>query len=254
MSFKNPSVPSRHLPAVAIIALTVTAISISVAPASAQPPARDLRPIFALRAASSAPELAVSFEESAVAVTEVTAGGDVVFFSVAREPQGFFQRVVRRVGVVAADALGEARLEPDPPGVPLKSVWAVVDLATGRYGVAAPAGFSLREVPFPGKALEAGAPGIVNRLRNQADAVDLLVVRPGVGAWTLSTWDLASEDHDGEDNDQVLASLGDLQAVEASGPPPPERFARDDVVVVILPETLRYYATRLVGPPAVRAP
>lgn len=223
--------------------------------AAARPLPRDTGPIFALRAASAAPELAVSFEETAVTVSEATPGGDVAFFSVAREPQGFFQRVVRRGGVVLADALGEARFElSEGEPVPLKSVWGIVDMASGHFAVAAPEGFRLRQIPFPGDALEAGAPGVVNRLRNRAEAVDVLVARPAVGIWTLRAWDLSPEDRDGRDDDQVLVSVGDLRPLEATGPDPPERFARDDVVIVILPETLRYYAARLVGPPVGVAP
>jgi hypothetical protein len=43
--------------------------------------------------------------------------------------------------------------------------------------------------------------------------------------------------------------LEDLEPLEASGAGPPERFARDDVIVVIDPVDLRFYATRLLGPP-----
>jgi hypothetical protein len=77
----------------------------------------------------------------------------------------------------------------------------------------------------------------------------MLVARPTVGVWSLRAWDRSPDDHDGEDNGEVLTSLGDLQPLDPSWPDPPEKFAKDDVLVVILPETLRYYATRLLGPP-----
>jgi hypothetical protein len=173
-----------------------------------------------------------------------------VFWSVAREPLGYHQRVVESQGLEVVDALGEARLEPEEGTVLLKSVWAVVDPATGGFAVGAPEGFHLREVPFPGRGFEAGAPGLVNRLRHELESIFALVVRPGVGAWRLDAWDTSEKDRDGEDDGRVLTSLEDFEPFEASGAGPPERFARDDVIVVIDPVDLRFYATRLLGPPA----
>ena len=204
------------------------------------------------RSASAPPELVVRFEEASVAASELTPGGEVVFFSMAREPQGYVQRVVRRIGWEVADRLGEARYAPEGGAVPLKSVWAVADVASGKFAVAAPAGFRLEEISFPGNAFEVGAPGVVNRLRHAFSTVDMLQVRPGVGAWFLRAYDAGSGDRDGADDDRVTTAPEDAVPV---GPvlgagPPPERFAADDVIVVINPRDLRFYAARLIGPPA----
>jgi hypothetical protein len=66
----------------------------------------------------------------------------------------------------------------------------------------------------------------------------------------LRTWDLAPEDRDETDDDRVLTSLEDFVPLQTGGPDPPERYARDDVFVVVDPRSLRVYATRLLGPPA----
>lgn len=215
--------------------------------------AESARPRIGVRSASAPPELLVSFEEAAVVVAGATEGSDVAFYSIAREPRGAYQSVVRRSGLAYADAQGEARFDvesgPEGGGVPLKSVWAVVDLATGAYAVAAPEGFDLRPVPLPGQAFQVGAPGVVNRLRHEYPSVDLLVVRPGVGAWSLRSVDQGPTDHDPADDDRVLTSLEDLESLDGLGTPPPERYGRDDVVIFIEPGELRYAATRLLGPP-----
>ncbi|HSL81913.1 MAG TPA: hypothetical protein VLF66_04005, partial [Thermoanaerobaculia bacterium] len=202
------------------------------------------------RQASAPPELEVTFEEAAVLAAGLTPGGDAVFWSVAREPLGYHQRVVESYGFAVVDALGEARFEPAEGTVLLKSVWAVVDLARGGFAVAGPPGFRLRQVPFPGRGFEVGAPGLVNRLRHELESLFALVVRPGVGAWRLEAWDTSEKDRDGEDDGRVLMGLEDLEPLEASGAGPPDRFARDDVIVVVDPVELRFYATRLLGPPA----
>jgi hypothetical protein len=207
-------------------------------------------PELSVRQASAPPELEITFEEAAVVTAGLTPGGDAVFWSVAREPLGYHQRVVESQGLEVVDAVGEARFEPEEGTVLLKSVWAVVDTASGGFAVGAPERFHLREVPFPGRGFEVGAPGLVNRLRHELESLFVLVVRPGVGAWRLEAWDTSEEDRDREDNGRVLTSLEDFEPLEASGAGPPERFARDDVIVVIDPVDLRFYATRLLGPPA----
>ena len=211
---------------------------------------RTADPLFRSGEASAPPELAVTFEEAAVVAAELSPGGDAVFWSVGREPLGALQRVVRHQGVVVVDALGEARFEPESGEVLLKSVWAVADVATGAFAIAAPPGFVLREIPFPGKGFAAGAPGRVNRLRHELSALDLLMVRPGVGAWRLRAHDTGARDRDGEDDDRVLTDLDDLEPLDPGGPGPPERYLRDDVLLVLDPRELTFYSTRLRGAPA----
>ena len=61
----------------------------------------------------------------------------------------------RRVESLPVDALGEAFFEVEDGGpVPDKSVWAVVDLLSGSFAIAAPGTFYLDESPFPGSAFE----------------------------------------------------------------------------------------------------
>jgi hypothetical protein len=208
-------------------------------------------PLFRAAEASAPPEFLVTFEDSAAVVAAgLTPGSDAIFWSVGREPLGAVQRVVRHQGVKVVDALGEARFEPESGAVLLKSVWAVADVATGALAIAAPPGFVLQEIPFPGNGFAAGAPGRVNRLRHELSALDLLMVRPDVGAWRLRAHDTGARDRDGEDDDRVLTDLDDLEPFDPGGPEPPERYARDDVLVVLDPRELTFYATRLRGAPA----
>jgi len=207
-----------------------------------------------VRAQSHPPAPVVSFEAAAVVADGLPPDGEAVFFSVAREPQGYHQRVVSRDGVEVANAEGRARFDLAGQEVPLKSLWVVVDVASGGYSVAAPPGASVRELPFPHRGFEVGAPGLVNRLRHERESVHMLVARAGTGAgagvWGLRTWDTAPTDRDGADDDQVLTGLSDFEPLGVAGAAaPPERFGKGDVLVVIDPRELAFYATRLVGPP-----
>lgn len=228
------------------ILVLVAASLLSAAPAHAA------APVPLGRAASAPAELAVTFEQAAVVASDLSPGGDAVFFSVAREPQGYYNRIVRRSGFELVDALGEARFAVERAAVPLKSVWVVADVATGAFSVAAPESFALREVPFPSRGFEVGAPGLVNRLRHTMPYVDLVLIRPGVGAWRLQSFDGAATDRSDEGDGEVVTSLEDLAGIDELATPAPTRFAQDDVLVVIDPRTLRYYGTRLLGPPQAR--
>jgi len=200
--------------------------------------------------ASAPPEIDLSFEELAVVASDLTPGGDAVIFSVARVPRGYLSQVVRFRGVELVDPFGEARYMPetDDGTVPLKSVWAVVDLETGAYGIGAPPRFKLRQVAFPGRGFEVGAPGLVNRLHHRFRYVDMLLVRPGVGAWMLRAVNQGEHDRGGGGDGRPTTAVEDMQPLGA-GPPPPDRFADGDVLVVIDPRTLAFYAARLIGPP-----
>lgn len=191
--------------------------------------------------------VSLSFEPSAVVAHGATPAGDVVFFSIAREPQGYFQRVARRQEILVADSVGDARFELEE-ATPLKSVWVAADLETGEFAIGAPPGFPLQEIEFPGRGFEVGAPGQVQRLRQRFSWVDMLVVRPQTGAWSLRAWDTSPNDRDGADDDLTTTSVEDLVPLGAS-PEPPQHYQADDIVVVINPRDLRFYATRLLGAP-----
>jgi len=223
----------------------------SVAASAAPLPSPSASPIPLGRASSATPELTLSFEDLAVVAQDLTPGGDAVFFSVARIPRGYYNQVERFRSLELVDSFGEARYSPetDDGSPPLKSVWAVVDLSSGAYAVGAPPGFVLQQVAFPGKAFEVGPPGLVNRLRQRFSFIDMLVVRPGVGAWWLRAHDTGPHDHDGADDDVSTTDLEDLEPLGAS-PAPPGRFVAGDVLVVIDPRTLRFYATRLLDTPS----
>jgi len=196
------------------------------------------------RAASAAPTLV--FEEAAVVAGGFLEGEEVVFFAVARVPLGFTSRVEVYQGEEVADFFGEARFELESQ-VPLKSVWTVVSRRSGALVVDAPEGFPLREVPFPREPFLPGAAGAVSRMRHGFPWVDVLVVRPRVGAWHQRASDGGGADRDGEPNGRPVTDLEDLVPIGLS-PGPPERLSPRDVVVVVDPRDLRFYAATLEAP------
>lgn len=187
----------------------------------------------------------ISFEEAAVVVRGLPPSGQVVLFGIAREPKGFFTRVVRRQEVLRADAAGQVRLRLDAP-VPGNSIWFVTDLGTGLFSSAYPPGSGARETAFPADAVRIGVPGRAGRLSSKVGFVEILYVRPGRGAWGLTVGHGGeSDDPDTPDHD-ISAALDRMVPIGAS-PPPPSDFGAGDVIFLVDPRHLQFFATRL-GP------
>jgi len=182
----------------------------------------------------------IRFEPQAVVAEGISPGKKVVFFSIAREVSGYATTTVHRQEILSdADGKGIVRFELGRE-VPFKSVWFAVDLDTGQFAVAAPEGFPLREVPFPARAI----PAALNRLELQRSLVEVVLVRPAVGAWAVRVGDGGALDEDREADGTLRAALSNLTPLGES-PAPPERLRPDDLLLVIDPQTLVYLTARL---------
>ena len=184
---------------------------------------------------------AISFEPAAAVVHGITPKGQAVWFSVAREISRRATTVVPRYRIEQdADGDGAVRFELEQE-VPLRSIWFAVDLTTGETAVATPEGFPKLEKDLPGKAI----PAALNRLDLERHFAYLLLVRPGVGAWTLRAGDGGESDEDREPDGTLRAALANLVPVAENGPPPPERFSPKDVLLIIDPDRMEYSTVRI---------
>ncbi|HXO20132.1 MAG TPA: hypothetical protein VOA87_09455 [Thermoanaerobaculia bacterium] len=131
-----------------------------------------------------APIVGISFLGQTATVQGMTPGGSVVWFSVSKEVADYESTIVRRQSVAAADATGQASFQLDRSFV-RQSIWIAVDLATGAYASASPfpARFTPASFVLPPGALRSRASSLPDRLTDVADYAELLLVRPGSGAW-----------------------------------------------------------------------
>jgi hypothetical protein len=183
------------------------------------------------------------FEPGAVVAQGITPGAQVVWFSVAREPQGYISRVVRREDVLSdADQDGSVAF-PLEKEAPFKSIWVAVDLVDGRFAIAAPEGYPLREIGFPADGVRPVG-GLLRELRNARGTAEILVVRPGTGAWGLSVADGGPADEDRANDGTLISSLRQAYAIGAS-PAPPDHFLPKDVLVMIDPQRMELYTVSL---------
>ncbi len=199
----------------------------------------------AARAAAPSPP-AISFEERAVVLSGASAGAKVAWFGVAREPVDYGGVIVRREALVAdQDGDGTVRFELDR-AVPFRSIWAAVDLTSGEFAVATPAGYPLRELKLNPNAFHSRGNGKLDLFGEGREFLALFVARPGAGSWVMTVYDGGAEDEDGPANLAVTMDPAAMTPVGDS-PPAPDAFAGGDVFVAIDPNAMDAVAIRLVG-------
>ncbi|MDX1996936.1 MAG: hypothetical protein SF066_04395 [Thermoanaerobaculia bacterium] len=213
--------------------------------------ARNLILAVTLPLATFAPALhaapAVTFEAQAVIVSGLAPGAEIVYFSVAREVTTYAANVVRREGRVKDDDLdGSVRIAVDP-AVPWRSIWVVVDLATGLVVPATPEGYPLRDAEARG-GFALAPTGAFTHLGAAGDLSHVLVVRPGTGAWVATLTDGAASDEDGGGNRTIVSALDVLEPV-AAGPPPPLELLPGDRVIEIDSDAMAWALETVGGAP-----
>jgi hypothetical protein len=139
----------------------------------------------------------------------------------------------------SVDTLGNARVNLTP--VPPVSIWCVIDLQTGAYEVAAPSGYAIRRAALPSSALHAAPNAQINRLRLNHEFIEVLWVRPGVGAWLASVGDGGESDTD-HGVDGHLSIAPELMEPIGASPPPSNHYLPTDTFILIDPETMEIMA------------
>ncbi len=181
----------------------------------------------------------LTFDAGSLTASGLTASGEAAFLGVMRLPRVYYQEVytVRETGT--ADAEGSLLL-PVEPGVGRRSVWAVVDLATGELAVAAPEDYRLNELPLPAEAIGRDADDKPSRVTLSQKTAEVLLARHGSGAWGLAVTDGGPEDADGEVDGSITLSVAALAPMEELAAP--EELLAGDVLVVLDPNELTYRA------------
>lgn len=191
---------------------------------------------------SAQPQPVFSWDSDPPRVEGMSPGGEGVFLGVARVPLGDSQRV-RRIGEEVRANAGETEVAVPWPDsvVPPRSVWAVVDAATGAFALSSP---SAELVPHPPlEILRAGE----SRLSLGGRWVEVLVVRPGGGSWWGSLTDGSSADRDGAVNGSVglepsgVSPVGDAPALAS--------WMAGDVLIAIDLDTLAVSTFEVGGEP-----
>jgi hypothetical protein len=217
-----------------VLSLSLSTVSL------AQPPA--VPPI------ETPKELAITLQERSVTVDGVTAGGQVVWFSMAREVAEDDVATLVRRAEVQRDGDGDGKIVWDlDREVPLRSIWVAVDFSTGRAVAVSPEGYPLRRVTWRGRGLARGN-SRSDRVEDFRGYAEVLLVRPGEGAWRLTVGDGSEQDDDGVPDGKLAAALDQMRPLAGAGEAgPPNRFGPKDVVVLIDPNQMELALVEAAG-------
>ena len=194
----------------------------------------------ALGAPKAGDPIRVSFDGDTVRAADVSSGGDVIVFACTIGRYSGMRKLGRHVEVVR-DADGDGVVSLTIQNLSeVASVWAIVDFDTGRYALAAPGGFAPRAMDIP----EHGWRGGSEHFELRRNYLEMLVVRPGVGAWTQSLSEGGSNDDDRQLNTVLRMRLANMQRLHGhDGPPRPPVIVPRDLLLIIDPHELDYFAS-----------
>jgi hypothetical protein len=183
----------------------------------------------------SGPALTVSAQ--AVTATGMTPGGTVVWLEMARKIAEYEPLYLRQQGEVQADAQGQAQL-PVTETVPPVSIWIAVDLKTGAYATASPAGFSPLVFALAPGSLEVRGATLPDQLLDAADYAEVLLVRPGTGAWGKTVGRGGGADESDPSEPAFRLSLDRLDPLLAAHGPAPGKLQANDLIFVLHPAAM----------------
>jgi hypothetical protein len=186
---------------------------------------------------------AIALSEQLVTVTNVSVGGTVAIFGAARE-DGAAVRLSRwQRAVEDTDRDGAVELALPVP-IPADSVWIAVDVETGALVIATPPASRFRPRDFAPEMLVKGPDAKVDRFVVNKGMVDLLVVRPHVGAWTGYAVDGHGSDGDRAQDGRSTVVFTGGRSLHGRVPPPAHLTPRDVIVAVAL-RTMEYTSTEV---------
>lgn len=184
-------------------------------------------------AAVAAPEM--HFDGNRIAISGVTPKGSVYAYGLSREAMGTYSNVVPRE-ILLHDADGDGivvwTLERD---IPLRSIWLAVDMASGAPAVATTPGYTATRIALSERNVKQD----LTRLAFDADLIELVVVRPGGGAWRALAGRNGPADLN-TDPDQTTVALESLEPKAGTSAAAPRSLRRGDVVLILDPSRAAY--------------
>lgn len=182
--------------------------------------------------------MTLTVDAEGVTVGELPAGSRVILFGVGREPRRY-QSAVRQWTEVLADGDRDGIVRFSS-AVTNKSIWIAVDLDTGESVAGTGPGYPRREVTA-GFGFKRNNAGQLSKLENARGIAELLIVRPGRGAWRLSAAKNSAVD-DARDNPALLRlDAASFRAVSGVSSDDLKHLRRGDVLAMIDPRVMEFY-------------
>jgi hypothetical protein len=183
-----------------------------------------------LRAAPPS-KMAISLSGQTVVVSGAAPGSEVLVFGAFQETIGYtpalgtYQKFVSdddRDGVVTAD-FGRP--------LPHRSVWIALDTRNGDYAFAAPYGYRFQMNDLPAKAIVKSKTGD-DALSLAFGSAEILVLRPGGGAWRSVVERGGGNDERDVDDKKLLISISRLKSLRSKGNGPAALLPSDRIIAI----------------------
>lgn len=188
----------------------------------------------------AAPEVRVTPAE--VRVEPVAAGGTVLLVGVTI---GEGPRLRGYTEVLRdEDSDGRVAFRPDEL-LPFRSLFFGVEVESGRLGIGTPEGFRVRRLSFPLTASKKDTNGAVTGFIQERQFVEMLIVRPGAGAWILVAGEGAAGDGDREDNGKLHLDVSDAKPLTRNAGDAPKHLKKGDIVVLVDLTRLDVFTTQV---------
>ena len=182
--------------------------------------------------------LSVSFNGSVVRVSGVTPRGQVALISVMREANAKMITRLNDTQQLLTDSDGDGAVEYDfKKDVPIRSVWAVVDVDSGSSLITAPGEFPTSESLLPAGFVKNAPADEFDTLIGEHMLLHVLWVHPGrggSGVWFMRSADGGANDKDGKTNGRAVLSTASFLPLGDSGKAP-KKLKKGDVLVLLDP-------------------
>jgi len=192
-----------------------------------------------LLAAASVPTF--QFSARSVTVSGVTNGGSVAFFAVAKEPTLSVPpiplKTTHTLILHDEDGDGDVVLERELV-VPVIGIWIAVDMTTGQWIASGSPGFVAEVIPA-GELAKKDNAGQLRKLDLESSEADVLLVRPGAGAWSLFAARTGRLDESAKGDRSLRVDIAGMRALGSSAAGPPA-FRKGDIIAVIDARAMRY--------------
>jgi len=175
--------------------------------------------------------MAISLAGQSVVVSGTSPGSEVLVFGAFQETVGYtpalgtYQKFLTdadRDGVVTAD-FGRP--------LPHRSVWIAIDTRNGDYAFAAPSGYRFQLHDLPASAIVKSKSGD-DALSLAFGSAEILVLRPGGGAWRSAVERGGGNDEGDADHKKLLISVSRLKSLRSKGTGPASLLPGDRIIAV----------------------
>jgi hypothetical protein len=195
----------------------------------------------AMSVPARAGSLLLTFGERSVTVSGATPGGNVVLFDIAKEARGSVVPIPTKTSQAVVlhddDHDGTVMFERERT-IPLIAVWIAVDLASGQWVVNGSPGFEAQNISLETLAKQDNA-GQLRKLSALVPEMDVLLVRPGTGAWRIYAAKTSGLDENAHGERSLQIDVGQMIPLSASLPKL-DAIHQGDVIALIEPQSMRF--------------